>query len=49
VTAAEFAPDGTLDPSGVATVRLADRFNSSATISQTSDGWGYEILKGAGK
>jgi type II secretion system protein H len=49
VTAAEFAPDGTLDPSGVATVRVADRFNSSATISQTSDGWGYEILKGAVK
>jgi type II secretion system protein H len=47
VTAAEFAPDGTLDPAAVTSVRVVDRFNSAVDISQTSDGWGYEIVKAA--
>lgn len=45
--AAEFAPDGTLDPSSVAVLRLVDRSNSIITVAQTSDAWGYEIVKDA--
>ncbi len=47
ITAAEFAPDGTLDPGSVATVRLADRTNSGVSVTQTADGYGYQIVKDA--
>jgi type II secretion system protein H len=42
---AEYLPDGTLDPSSVASVRLLDRSNSGIEIAQTKDAWGYEIVK----
>ena len=45
VYAAEFAPDGAPAFSNAAVIRLIDRFGSVITITQTSDGWGYEILK----
>ncbi len=45
ITAAEFAPDGTLDPGSVATVRLADRTNSGVSVTLTADGYGYQIVK----
>ena len=43
--AVEFAPDGTLDPSSITWLRLVDRSNSGIAIEQTSDAWGYEIVK----
>jgi len=45
--AAEFEPDGTLDPSSQTAVRLVDRSNSMVSVSQTKDAWGYEIEKAA--
>jgi type II secretion system protein H len=45
VTAVEFEPDGTPDPSSMATVQLADRFKNAVAIAKTQDGWGYEIVK----
>ena len=45
VNAAEFAPDGTLDPASAASVRIGDRFKSTVTLARTTDGWGYEIVK----
>ena len=45
VNAAEFEPDGTLDPSSLNTVRLVDRFKSSVSVVQTADHDGYEIVK----
>jgi type II secretion system protein H len=46
-TVMEFAPDGTLAPESIETLRLTDRFESAITIAQTNDRWGYEILKEA--
>jgi type II secretion system protein H len=43
--AAEFTTDGTLDPSSQTSLRLVDRSNSAIEITQTSDAWGYEIVK----
>ena len=43
--AAEFQPDGTLDPSSQASISLVDRSNSTAGIQQTKDAYGYEIVK----
>ena len=45
VEAMEFAPDGTPALTNVESVVLKDRFNSVLTIAQTTDGWGYEIVK----
>lgn len=45
VNVVELTPDGSLDPSSVAAIRLIDRFDSAVSVSQTTDGWGYEILK----
>jgi type II secretion system protein H len=42
---AEFMPDGTLDPSSQASVRLVDQSSSSIEIAQTKDAWGYEIVR----
>ena len=41
----EFAPDGTLQPASVPSVSLTDRFDATAMIQRTRDGWGYEISK----
>ena len=46
VTVAEFAPDGTLVPGSVASVRLSDRANDALTLAQTADAYGYEITRG---
>ncbi len=44
---AEFAPDGTLDPASAASVRISGHNHAdTAAISQTADGYGYEIVKG---
>jgi type II secretion system protein H len=43
--AVEFEPDGTLDPSSVQAVRIADDSNSSVEIAQNNGGSGYEIVK----
>ena len=47
VIVAEFAPDGTLDPGSLPSVRIVDRAGESLTVSQTSDAYGYEIVKGS--
>jgi type IV fimbrial biogenesis protein FimT len=41
----EFTPDGAPDTTSIDTLRLADRFGAARTISRTSDGWSYEIVK----
>jgi type II secretion system protein H len=46
LNAVELAPDGTPEPSSIASVRLVDRFNAVVAIAKTRDGWGYEIVKG---
>ena len=45
IIVAEFAPDGTLVPGSVASVRLADRANDALTLTQTADAYGYEITR----
>ncbi len=45
VILAEFAPDGTLVPGSVASVRLADRANDALILTQTADACGYEITR----
>jgi type II secretion system protein H len=42
---AEFEPDGTADPTSIASARLTDRFASTLLVAKTADGWGYEIVK----
>ena len=46
VIVAEFEPDGTLDPGSLASVRVVNRSNDALSVSQTSDAYGYEIVKG---
>ncbi len=46
VVAAEFEPDGTLDPGSLPNFRLTDRAGESLTVAQTADAYGYEIGKG---
>ena len=45
VEAMEFGPDGALTTSSVDSVRLVDRFKSAITVSRTTDGWSYELVK----
>ncbi len=45
LTVAEFAPDGTLDPSATPTLRLVDRWHDSVSVTETTDGYGYELQK----
>ena len=45
VEAMEFAADGSLTAASVDSVRLVDRFNSAITVSRTTDGWSYELVK----
>lgn len=43
---AEFTPDGTLDPASAATIRISGHNHADvATVAQTTDGYGYEIVK----
>jgi prepilin-type N-terminal cleavage/methylation domain-containing protein len=42
---AEFQADGTLDPSSNPTIRILGRANSAVAITETSDGYGYELQK----
>ena len=46
VTAAEFEPDGTLDPGSLPGFHLTDRAGESLSVAQTPDAYGYEIVKG---
>jgi len=41
----QFAPDGSPDPSGIDSVRIVDRSDSSMVLERTDDGWSYEIVK----
>jgi len=43
--AAVFTADGSLDPSSETSVKILDDSNGSIEIAQTSDAWGYEIVK----
>ena len=44
---AEFAPDGTLDPASVATIRITGHNRAdTVAITQTPDAYGYQIVKG---
>ncbi len=44
---AEFAADGTLDPASVAMIRISGHNHAdTATVGQTADGYGYQIVKG---
>ena len=45
VVAAQFDADGTLDLESVDSIRLIARTNENITLTQTEDGWGYEIVK----
>jgi len=45
--AAEYAPDGTLDPTSQASVMLVDQSNSEVGIEQARDANSYEIIKDA--
>ena len=47
VEAIEIEPDGAIGSASVASVRLVDRFKSEVTLSQTTDGWSYELVKEA--
>lgn len=42
-----FEPDGTLDSESPDSIKIVSRFNPSISLSQTEDGWGYEIVKEA--
>jgi type II secretion system protein H len=48
-TAAEFAPDGSMEPTSAESIRMTDRFQNTLTLARTSDGWGYEIVRGGQK
>ena len=43
--AAEFAPEGTLAPESLAAIRIVARSSDAISLTQTADGWGYEIVK----
>jgi type II secretion system protein H len=47
IVAVEFSPDGTPVATSVEEIRVSDRFQNRLTLTQTEDGWGYEILKEA--
>ena len=47
---AEFEPDGTMDAASVGSVRIANRLRTNGiSIAQTRDGYGYEVIKEAGR
>jgi len=43
--AAQFEPDGTLDPESLDAIRVIANSEESISLTQTEDGWGYEIVK----
>lgn len=45
LNAAEFEPDGTLDPSSVQTIRIVATSRSGVSVTETRDGYGYELQK----
>ncbi len=45
VIAAEFEPDGTLDPGSLPSFHLVDRAGETLAVSQTLDAYGYEIVR----
>jgi len=45
IVAVQFEPDGTLDPESIDTIRLVAQSEESISLTQTDDGWGYEIVK----
>lgn len=49
VHAAEFEPDGTMDPASLERVRLTDKSGNAVEIARTADRWGYEVAKGAAR
>ena len=44
---AQFDPEGDLDPESVSSLRIANASDAGVILSQTEDGWGYEIVKEA--
>jgi prepilin-type N-terminal cleavage/methylation domain-containing protein len=46
-TVVTFGADGSLDLTSSESFRMEDRFGKVAVINRRSDGWGYEIAKGA--
>ena len=47
---AEFEPDGTMDPASAPSVRIANRQRTNGvSIAQTVDGYGYQIVREAGR
>ena len=46
VIVAEFAPDATLDPGSLPSFRIVDRAGDALSVAQTSDAYGYEIVRG---
>ncbi len=46
VEAAQYAPDGELDPLGVDAIRIVDRSGAAMVVARTPDGLSYEIVKG---
>ncbi len=45
LNAAEFSPDGTLTPASISAVRIVDDNKASVAVTQTPDGYGYELGK----
>jgi prepilin-type N-terminal cleavage/methylation domain-containing protein len=45
--AVEIEPDGTLDPSSQQTLRIEDQNNNGMSVTQTTDGWGYQLVEDA--
>lgn len=43
--AVQFEPDGTLDPESLDAIRVIASSEESISLTQTDDGWGYEIVK----
>jgi Tfp pilus assembly protein FimT len=43
---AEFEPDGTLDPSSLASMRIVGHAEASISVAQTPNGYGYELQSG---
>ncbi len=45
IDAAEFSPEGAPTSASIDALRMVDRFGASLTVSRTTDGWSYEIVK----
>ena len=49
VRAAEFEPDGTMDPTSLPLIRVLDQAGDAVEVDRTTDRWGYEIPKAPAK